>query len=479
MQSTVRRIGVRFAVLAFVSLAGCVSYEDRPLSPDEGLDRFVARTLDNNELKVYLQHTLPPQVWPLPRWDLSRLTLAAFFFNPELDVVRARWAVAEARTKAASEYPNPTLGLVPGYNTTTGTAASVSPWIVGVALDLPIETAHRRGYRITEAGYLSETARLEIAQMAWTVRHQVREALLDLYAFTQHEQNLSKDLKLAADATVFVQHLLDVGEISILEADQARTQEEQTRIAWLNVGLDKIAAQARLAEAIGVPVESLATVQLDFSAFESLPELPSTEMQQDALLHRADLLAALANYQTSQSVLQAQIARQYPEIQIGPGYEFDQSEDKWSLGLSVTLPVFNRNRGGIAAAAAAREEAAARVRLVQARIIAQVDQGANQYGKCLEKVRTSQAMTGAWKTRRDRLQKMFELGQVVRSDLIEAALELNASLSAQTDARVAALKALGQLEDAMQTAPDLPTGGQNIPIAPTGQTEPARQGFGV
>ncbi len=39
-----------------------------------------------------------------------------------------------------------------------------------IALDIPIETAGKRGYRMAEARYLSEAARLNIAQTAWEVR---------------------------------------------------------------------------------------------------------------------------------------------------------------------------------------------------------------------------------------------------------------------------------------------------------------------
>ena len=61
----------------------------------------------------------------------------------------------------------------------------------------------------------------------------------------------------------------------------------------------------------------------------------------------------LAEYQASQSALQLEIARQYPDVQLGPGYEFDQGDNKWMLGLGVTLPVFNQNQGAIAAAGGA------------------------------------------------------------------------------------------------------------------------------
>jgi outer membrane protein, heavy metal efflux system len=90
--------------------------------------------------------------------------------------------VAKGQETAAAERPNPTVGVTPGFDSTTGYGAPISPWIVTAALNLPLETAGKRGYRMAQAQYLSEAARLQIAQTAWQLRHQVRQALLDLYA---------------------------------------------------------------------------------------------------------------------------------------------------------------------------------------------------------------------------------------------------------------------------------------------------------
>ena len=156
--------------------AGCISYKDRPLSPEINLESFASRDLDNPELGAYVHRILPDGQWPPQRWGLPELTLVAFYYSPSLDLSRARWAVAEASARRVSERPNPTLGLVPGYNTTTGRSAGISPWIIGLVLDLPIETAGKREYRTVQARLLSESARLDVARTAWDVRRRVREA---------------------------------------------------------------------------------------------------------------------------------------------------------------------------------------------------------------------------------------------------------------------------------------------------------------
>jgi outer membrane protein TolC len=446
---------VWFGVLAVVS--GCTTYQDRALSGTKILDDFESRTLDGQDLQVYLQKRLTVQQWPLATWDSAQLTLAAFFYSPQLDVARAQWAVAKGRKIAAGERPNPSFNVTPGFNSTTGYDAPISPWIVGAALDIPLETAGKRGYRIAEAQRMSEAARLQIAEAAWGLRHQIREALLDLYAATETAGLLQSRSTIQEDNVKLLEGIFKAGEISANELSQARIQRDEARLAMLDAEKQQVQARARLAAVIGVPAKALESKELSLGTFELLPEdLPSADAQRQALLNRPDLLAALAEYQARQSALQLEIARQYPDIQIGPGYEFDQSEDKWSLGLAVTLPVFHQNQGAIAAAEANRSEAEARVRVLQARIVNELEQAVRDYQTSLRKVKAAEALVEEHKVTTNRIRKMYELGQVVRLEADAAALESNAGALNRLNARVEAFRALGQIENAMHVATDLP-----------------------
>jgi cobalt-zinc-cadmium efflux system outer membrane protein len=440
-----------------LTIAGCATYQDRPLSGPKTLDDFESRTLDGPDLQAYIQEKLDAGHRPLATWNLPELTLAAFFYSPELDVARARWAVAKGRKEAATERPNPTLGIAPGFNSTTGYDAPVSPWIVGAVLDIPIETAGKRGYRIAEAERLSEAARLQIAQTAWELRHQIREAMLDLYAATETASLLRSRRSVQEDNVRRLEEMFQAGEISANELGQARIFRDEARLAMLDVDQQQVQARARLAGVIGVPAKALESKEFSFDTFEALPEdVPPAETQRQALLNRADLLAALAEYQASQSALQHEIARQYPDVQIGPGYEFDQSENKWALGLSVTLPVFNRNRGAIAAAEADRAQAEARVRALQARIVSDLEQAVRGYHASLRKVEAAESLVEELRVATGRVRKTYELGQVVRLEVDAAALESNAGALSRFNARVEALRTLGKIENAMHVAADLP-----------------------
>src|SRR5438034_7687957 len=136
-------------VLLLCFVAGCARFQHQPLSPVETADRLQERTLDNPAHRTFLEKNLhrDQASWPPASWDLEALTAAAFFYHPALDVARAQWAEAKAGKATASERPNPALNVTPGYNFTTATP---SPWIPLGSLDLPIETAGKRGYRMAQ-----------------------------------------------------------------------------------------------------------------------------------------------------------------------------------------------------------------------------------------------------------------------------------------------------------------------------------------
>lgn len=458
-----------------VAVAGCATYQDRPLSGPKTLDDFEARTLERQDLRAYVQEKLSVQRGPFTRWNLPALTLAAFFYNPELDVARAEWAAARGQQQTAAERPNPVLGITPGFNSTTGYGADISPWIVSAALEIPIESAGKRGYRIAEAEHLSEAARLQVARTAWDLRRRVRESLLDLYAAGETAGLLRHRQVVQEDNVALIEQLFKLGEISANELGQARVMRDEALLAILDADKEQTQARARLAAAIGVPARALESTELSFDAFETLPdEAPGAEMQREALLNRADLLAALAEYQASQSALQQEIARQFPDVQIGPGYEFDQSENKWSVGLSVVLPVLNQNQGAIAAAEARRAQAQAKFQSLQARIVGDLEQAVGSYQASVTKEKAAGILARELRTVSDRVQKMRELGEVGRLEADAALLESMTGTLGQLNARVEALRALGRIEDAMQVATDLPGHTAQNPLGRTGHLKDQR-----
>ena len=95
-------------IVVGLTLAGCVRFQPRPISPAETAARLDARRLDDAGLKKFVEENAPQAAhdWPPAAWDLNSLTFAAFYFHPSLEVARAQWRVSQAGVKTAGERPN-------------------------------------------------------------------------------------------------------------------------------------------------------------------------------------------------------------------------------------------------------------------------------------------------------------------------------------------------------------------------------------
>lgn len=438
-----------FACVLSMVLAGCVRFQAKPLSAEETSRQLESRSLTDAGLRAFIETNRPGTTaqWPLATWDFTNLTLAAFYYHPDLDVARAQWATSTAARKTAAERPNPTLSFTPTYDSTT------QPWwIFTSTLDVPIETAGKRGYRMAQAKQLSVAARLNLASVAWQVRSRVRKSLVDLSA-AQESQRLVKDQQALQSETVkLLEAQLAAGAVSGNEVGQARIAANTSRLALHDAERQELEARAALAAALGIPLSALADIRISFEEIKTAAmALEVSTARRQAVLHRADVLEALAEYAASQSALQLEIAKQYPDIHLNPGYELDQADNKWSLGATVTLPVLNQNQGAIAEAKGKREEAAAKFVSLQTRVLAEVDRAVAGYRAALSKLATVETLKAEVEKRQKSLQAMFAAGEIPKLDLIAARQELAANAVARLDAQAKAQAALGDLEDALQS----------------------------
>ena len=387
--------------------------------------------------------------WPLKSWDFESLTLAAFYYHPSLDLARAQRGVTAAGIQTAKGRPNPTASVGPGYN--FNAANAVSPWIANFTLDLPIETAGKRGQRTARAEYLSEAARLNIATAAWQVRANLRTALIQETSAAQRHNLLEQQLEAQqAIAQVLEQRFL-AGAISVAEVNVARIAVVRLR-AELADSLRLLAENlGRLAEAIGVPRKAIEGIEFNSPLpLATNAPLASSVLRRQALQSRADVLSALAAYEASQATLRLEIARQYPDIHLGNGYQWDQGENKWSVGLTFELPVLNRNQGPIREAEAKRKEAAAQVLAVQAKIIGEIDHSSGTRSAIAEQLLQLRRLNDELRDQLSLLESRFAAGGADLLEVQTAKLELSIGALAILDAEVKSMQTAGQLEDALQ-----------------------------
>jgi len=432
-------------LLVISSVAGCATFHDQPLKPELTAAAFDARTLNDAGLRQFIATNLHHDVTV---WDIPALTLVAFYFHPDLEVARAQWAVALAGIRTAGERPNPSVTFASGYNTTTATP---SPWMPLVAFDIPIETAGKRDYREAQAKYIAEAARLRLAATAWQVRSRVRSSFVALLAARESETLLQQQQKLQDENLRLLEQQLAAGGASAFELTQARIAAQSAQLAWRDAQRKSGETLGQLAEALGVPVAALCGVKFSTATGDKLPDtLLATAARRQALLRRADLLAALADYAASQSTLQLEIAKQYPDIHLGPGYQYDQGDNKWTLGLTLTLPLLNRNQGAIGEAEARRAEAAAKFNALQATLIAELDRAVAGVETARLKLADTTLLSAQLQGQEHTARVMQTAGEISQAELLALRLPLAAAALARLDAETQAQQALGAFENAVQ-----------------------------
>jgi outer membrane protein, heavy metal efflux system len=434
---------------ALLSLAGCARFESRPLDVARTARQFDERTLGTPELRRFIEtNSAPLAQWPPEQWDFGQLTLCALFLHPSLDVARAELASARAAEITAGARPNPTVGVTPEY--TINPAGGASPWIATIQFDLPIETAGKRQLRVARAKRLSEAARLRLGSVAWEICSGVRSALLDLGGALERTTLLKRQLTAQERVLSALETKLAQGAATSTDLAPSRIALARTRSDLADARAASGEARARLAAAIGVPLNSLPPNAALPTEISTDAALDSNEARRRALTSRADLLSALAEYAAAETALKLEIRRQYPDVHLGTGYQFDQGENKWALGLTAELPLLNQNQGPIAEAEAKRAAAAARVLALQARIVGDVDRalavwrGAQARSAALLEVRTAQ------QSRLKSLRTQFEAGAVETLDVLEAESQLAAAEILYWEAQVKAWRAFADLEDSIQ-----------------------------
>ena len=441
----------RFApgtVLVAALLAACSvqHYKPAPLSPEASAAALEARSLTDTGLRTFEDHYLghPASEWPPGTWDFQSLSLAALYFNTELDEARARVAASRAELVTAGARPNPTLGITPGIP---------SPYLLTLDLSFPVETAGKRRYRIESAQSSVLASQFDLAQSAWTVRGTVRAAMLDDLIAVRTVDLLRSEAKTREDQVALLDRMASLGEITRLQADAARIELSKARAAVGAAESQAAEARAAMAAAIGVPAAALQDVQLSWPDLNKPPaaaSLPVAEIRQEAVINRLDVRSALERYAAAEADLRVQIAKQYPDIDIGPGYSYEEKRSYFTLGFSAAIPMFDRNRGPIAEAEARRLKAAAAFQATQADVISKSERSLAVYTAALAELEEAGRFEELTATRQRAIRESVRAGEDGRLELDDADIEHLIASRTELESVARAQRALGDLEDAVQ-----------------------------
>lgn len=441
-----------FMLLVLVSATGCAPYKYHavPASPPALAQSLKSRHLDDPGLKAWMEKAahFQPASWPLQSWSLRELTLAAWYFNPDLDVARAELTAANAAITTAAMKPNPSISVGPGYE-----SVAEAPFMMSFDFSVPIETAGKRDYRVAVAQHMSEASRIQLAETAWTVRSRLRAAWINYIFSVERAALLQQQVSLQSRYADALQARLRAGEISLPETISAQIELTNLRQALRTAEGQVQVNHAALAVAVGIPDSALAGKTITWPGAESPlspSQLPSVQVRDAAVLNRLDVRRALAQYQAAQSRLQLEAARQHPDIDLGPGYGFEEGYHLISLNLSTVLPLRNQNQGPIAEAEAQRKLAGAQLLATQSTVIADTDKALAQYEASwatLAEARRSVAQVEGQYRAAQRAQNSGETDQLT---VVAADVQRTVAERARLDALLQTQLSLGQAEDALQ-----------------------------
>ncbi len=458
-------------LLPALLLGGCMfqEYKPKPIEPQVFVSAYEQRELAAPGLRAFMvQCGLPDLPWPRERWDVAGLECAALYFNPALARARARIEVAKSAEISAGQRPNPQLGVDLEHH--SDTSEGRTPWSIGPRFEFTIEQPSRRRARIEGAVARTAATEIDLDAAIWEARRGARDRALDYLAARRQRDLLIAQSEPLQEGVQLLARREEVGLTSSFEVSAMRIDAQRTGLARSTAEAKLETAAAALAAAIGIPAVAMRNVKIESpgSPAEGLPVAapPAGMLQRQALTGRADIRRALQDYAIAEAGLREQIARQYPDLTLSPGYFFDQGDNIWSLGAALVLPLLNRNEGPIAEAAATRELAARAVEATQAAIIGEVATAHAGYTALRQSALDSARIIQGLEQQEARVQRQFEAGEIDRLAVVRAHIETMSARVLREELLTETWRGLFRLEDAVQSSlrGDLPrTGEEHVP----------------
>ena len=366
------RPGHRSRLILALLLAGCARYQPRPLDLAAHPSEYRARRLDDARLLAWLERWAPAPA--ARRWSARQLALAALAFRADLARARAEWRAARAGERTAATRPQP--GAQGSLERAVSGSEGQSPWVISLAGLLNVELGGKRGARVQHARARTAIAEAELRSTAWRV---VREAEAAAWRLAASEADLTAARReVGALAELEARERARFQEASLSSAELARTGTEvqAARVDAAAAEAALLDARSGLAVALAVPTRALDSVTVGLDSTEDCAALQSRgadSLGALALTARPEMGRALAEYAAAESNVRLEVARQYPDLELGPGFIWDQGVHRWTLALALPNLLGFRNRAAITEAEAARATAGARVAETQETLLGEVE----------------------------------------------------------------------------------------------------------
>ena len=335
------------AALATALLLGaCARYRADPLpvAPAGPVMRNVLR----DAAAIQRPFLRPVTIAPGQPLDPNAIAAIAVVANPDLVALRARAGVAEAQAFAAGLLPDPTFGA--GFDSILRGPDPV-PNITG-NLGFSLAALRSRASVLARAKASARQVRLDLAWAEWQTAGQARIQTVRVLALAQvvEMQRLTRDasvamldrmLRAAGREDLSPDHLQAARLASFDANDRLRIAERYLATARIE-----------LTRLLGLPAGT--GLALTAPAF-SVPRIDAGQLARAAETDRFDLQALRSGYDAQEAGVRKAILDQFPTLDLTLNLTRDTTPNTLlGPGIAFTLPLWNRNRGGVAIEQATR-----------------------------------------------------------------------------------------------------------------------------
>lgn len=381
-----------------------------------------------------LAAVLASPAWADPAPSFAEL-LARLDQTPATLEAGALLDAAEARARQARVRPNPTLALDAENAFGSGPFSGYGNAETTLSITQDLELWGRRTARINaaraDAGTASLRRDLAVVDAAGRLALVYADAEAAERRATLAEESLSLTLADARAALVLVEE----GREPLLRGIQGESEAAAARAGLDEAIAERDAAFARLT-AVAMLAEPVTTIDVSLLDLAPATALSPTDQTPTVRVAEAERSAA-------ESRIAVERTRSRPDVSASVGLRRYEAEDATALtfGLSLPLPLFDRNRGNIEAAQA--DFRAADARLMTARQEAQADRAAAQARLRASVSRVNAADAGVTSAEEAyRLSRIgFEAGRISQLELRATRTALVNARTAAVDARLARVRA--------------------------------------
>ncbi len=309
-----------------------------------------------------------------PSWTLEDVLTAALTQHPVIEAARARVDAARGSRRTAGTLPNPIATYAvedtsfPGQGPARGLEPERFAYVT-----FPLEALYQRRPRIDRA---DEGIRAAEAELATSERHAAREVARAFYRVSLAQVAVAAAEENRSAVERLVEYLrVRVAEGVSPEADMIRAEVErdQTATEVTFADVERVRARADLQPFLGSPAPPLDTLHVTVPepSPAGAPLPPLEQFTQHGSL-RPELVSARAKVVAAQAALAYEGRLVVREAGASFGLKRTNGENSMIAGLSVSVPIFDRNRGEIDRATAERQAAERELAWIERVVAAEV-----------------------------------------------------------------------------------------------------------